>query len=66
KKGDFSDPAVMAQEFGITKRRAEAILSLYGDTLNSLKEGDELVLPTIGIIRCTDGNFHFVKTEKPT
>lgn len=59
KKGDIFDPIFMAQQFGITKRRAESILLLYGETLKSLKKGEELVLPKIGIIKRTDDNFLF-------
>ncbi len=65
KKGDFFDPAFMAQEFGITKRLAEGILLLYGETLKSLEEGEEFVLPKIGTIKCAAGGFLF-EAEKTT
>ncbi len=55
----------MAQQFGMTKHRAEAILLLYGETLKSLKRGEKLVLPKIGIIKRTDDGFLF-EAEKPT
>lgn len=64
RKGNIPDLEFMAQQFGITKRRAESILLLYGETLKSLKEGEELVLPKIGIIKRADGGFLF-EAEKP-
>jgi len=64
-KGDILDCAFMAQQFGISKRRAESILSLYGETLKSLKEGEELVLPKIGVIKRASDGFLF-EAEKPT
>lgn len=64
KRGDIFDPAFMAQQLGINKRRAESILVLYGETLKSLKEGEELALPKIGTIKRTDSGFLFEKANQ--